>query len=76
MKAVLIFVLCFFIVAGVSCFRQQTPGRDTDGENLSVDCAPVELSDKENLQEHLLQKADSAKKYCRSKGFSEQYTCW
>jgi hypothetical protein len=61
------------MAAGGSCFRQQSAGgKDAKEVILSADYSDRK-PDRELLLEHLRLKADSAKGYCKSKGFSEQY---
>jgi len=74
MKAVLIFISCFFIVAWTSCSGQvSSTGKDTKTEADVADNVSGKKSDKELLYEHLRLKAGSAKEYCTSKGISEQH---
>lgn len=74
MKAILVFISCFFIVmAGVSCNRQQQPvSKDSKEEIVSIDYSGRK-PEKELLLDHLRLKADSARIYCKAKGFSEQH---
>ncbi|MDR1224990.1 MAG: murein L,D-transpeptidase catalytic domain family protein [Tannerella sp.] len=66
---------CFFVIACVSCLRQQAPatGQGAEKDSLSLASFPGKSPKADALQEHLRLKADSAGVYCRSRGFSERY---
>ena len=72
MKSILI--SCFFVVIVVSCFRQSpsTDKAENGGALLIAEYSSSKKSDSDLLIEHLQLKADSAKKYCSSKGLNEQ----
>jgi hypothetical protein len=74
MKVVLLFISFFFIVTEASCSGQTSSTKnDTQTEVLVADNVSDQKSDDDLLYEHLRLKAESAKKYCSSKGFSEQH---
>lgn len=73
MKTVRIIVFCFLVVIGTSCYQpRQTTGEDTGEGNVSVGSADKK-TDKTFLLERLRSKADSARVYCKAKGFSERH---
>lgn len=73
MKIGLTMIACFLTVTGVSGCRKPAASGESRHETVTVAPVTGEKPEKDWLLAHLRLKADTAKQYCKSKGFSEAY---